>query len=97
MNIILTNGFYIEIGNLNYMLRRKSLEQKPDGTPFEADRFIGYYGNLKSAVKGFVEESHNIGDDSVSLEAYVDRVERSNQETAVKIAAYLMEKYPQDE
>lgn len=89
MDILLSDGYYIDVDNLNFILKRKTKDRKKDGQEHDIERTIGYFGNLKGAVIRFIEETNKGPDEVASLREYADRVERSNKQTAMLIANRL--------
>lgn len=89
MKVTLLEGYFIDIDSLNYTLKKKSREQRKDGTEYDSEKTIGYFGNLKGAVERFLQESQQDADVVVSLRGYVDRVEKSNREKAAFIEERL--------
>lgn len=89
MTITLLDGYYIDVDSLNYTLKRKSRETKKDGTEYEAERTIGYFGSLRKAVRAFLVISQQSEEVSLNLMGFVERVEESNKRTAMEITELL--------
>lgn len=82
--IKLAGDFYIEIDNLNHTLKQSKVSET-SGKIYEKTH--GYYGNVRSAVKGFVAAYQvEYGfTDLESLDEYVVAVELLNAEAVEKI------------
>lgn len=92
MTIIeLTNGYYIEIDELNYTLKQEYNGLTKDGFLRQGVRTRGYFGNLEQALKKFVKLNQiNCTDDEIlDLNSYVRRIEESNKDAVYAIARML--------
>ena len=93
MTITLLDGYYIDADSLNYTLKRKIRKVKKDGTEYDADRIVGYFGSLKKAVRAFLVITQQSSEDVVDLKAFVEYVEESNMKTAKEIKELLEGRY----
>lgn len=89
MTITLLDGYFIDTDSLNYTLKRISREKKKDGTEYDAERTVGYFGSLRKAVRAFLVITQQSGEATLDLRAFVERVEKSNKKTAIEIEALL--------
>ena len=78
--ITLKNGYYIEIDPLNYTLRQKYTGKTKPGEKKEAFRTFGYFGNMESTIRKYLELTQlNILDgERLTLEEYVDSIQKIN-------------------
>lgn len=84
MIINLTNGFFIEIDDLNHTLKQKYIGKKKDGTKYEAERVCGYFGqDMEGAIAKYVKLNQNVllAQETMELEEYVKSIKRINFET----------------
>lgn len=77
--IILSNNFFIDVDPLNYTLREKFEGKTKDGIGKESFRTLGYYGNLRGAIRKYIETcvQAEISDETLTIEKYVERVEKA--------------------
>lgn len=59
MNVVLTNGYFIEIDKLNHTLKQKFSGKDRDGNEKESVRVCGYCRDLKQAVEMFLKNNQN--------------------------------------
>lgn len=85
--IVLFNGYFIEIDPLNHTLKQKYTGKDKDGNEKEAERIIGYYPNVKAALKRFVSlvQVDETDNRIIDMEQYLEAVEKANQ----KVMDYL--------
>ena len=78
--ITLKNGYYIEIDPLNYTLRQKYIGKTKSGEKKEAFRTFGYFGNMESAIRKYLELSQLdvLDGERLTLEEYVDSIQKIN-------------------
>lgn len=78
--ITLKNGYYIEIDPLNYTLRQKYTGETKLGEKKEAFRTFGYFGNMESAIRKYLELSQLdvLDGERLTLEEYVDSIQKIN-------------------
>lgn len=78
--ITLKNGYYIEIDPLNYTLRQKYTGETKYGEKKEAFRTFGYFGNMESAIRKYLELSQLdvLDGERLTLEGYVDSIQKIN-------------------
>lgn len=83
--INLTNGYFIEVDDLNHTLKQRYKGKKKDGEERDGIRTHGYYGNLNHALTAFVKlnQIDCMADTAVTMGEYVRRIEEINNE-AVK-------------
>ena len=93
MKIELTNGYYIEIDELNHTLKQEYVGKDKDRNSKVSVRVIGYYGKLEHAVDRFVScnQIGIIGQKSVSMKDYVKMVEDINKKAVNDIMSVLRE------
>lgn len=91
--IKLAKGYYVEIDNLNYMLKKRVLIEKGKDAGKKKGKTLGYYSNLKGAIQGFLKFYHIEygGDRFDGLESYVKEVERLNKK-AVRLIEKQLQK-----
>lgn len=91
MQITLTNGYYIEIDELNHTLKQEYVGKDKDGNSKVAVRVVGYYGKLEHAIKRFLQcnQIGIIGQKSVSMKEYVKMVEDINKKAVNDIMSVL--------
>lgn len=91
MQISLANGYYIDVDEFNYTLKRKYAGKSKDGEEKECVKVIGYYGSLKNAVEGFIK--HNQIDamayTSLNMREYVKIVDQINKDAVRAITSVL--------
>ena len=78
--IDLKNGYYIEIDTLNYTLRQKYTGKTKSGEEKEAFRTLGYFGNVESAIRKYIELSQMdvLDGERLTLEEYVESIQKIN-------------------
>ena len=89
--INLTNGFFIEIDELNHTLKQKYIGKDKYGNPKEGKRLCGYFNNLDGAIGKFVKLNRTalLACETMELEEYVKRIERINKEAVQAIKSVL--------
>ena len=77
--IILTDNFFIDVDPLNYTLKEKFEGKTKDGIEKESFRTLGYYGNLRGAIRKYIEMhvQTEISDETLTIEKYAERVENA--------------------
>lgn len=90
--IAIDDEYYIEVDEYNWTLHLiKPTDQSKKTTKNDTrDVVIGYYANLKNAIKAYVE-LRNIQNlrELKSLSEYCDFVEKNNKETISKVTKLL--------
>lgn len=78
--ITLKNGYYMEVDPLNYTLRQKYTGETKSGEKKEAFRTFGYFGNIESAIRKYIELSQMdvLDGERLTLEEYVDSIQKIN-------------------
>ena len=78
--ITLKNGYYIEIDPLNYTLRKKYTGETKSGEKRDAFRTLGYFGNIESAIRKYIELTRLdiLDGERLTLEEYVDSIQKIN-------------------
>ena len=78
--ITLKNGYYIEIDPLNYTLRQKYTGETKSGENKGAFRTFGYFGDIESAIRKYIELSQMdvLDGERLTLEEYVDSIQKTN-------------------
>ena len=78
--INLKYGYYIEIDPLNYTLRQKLKGKTREGQEKDSVRTCGYFGNIRSAIAEYLNliQLEVMRDEVISMQQYVDAVEKSN-------------------
>ena len=78
--INLKNGYYIEIDPLDYTLRQKYTGETKYGEKKDAFRTFGYFGNIESAIRKYIELSQMdvLEGERLTLEEYVDSIQKIN-------------------
>lgn len=81
ITIELTNGYYIEVDELNHTLKQRYTGKTKDGTEKEGIRLKGYYGNLQHALEGFIRHNQidSMADFKGDLEEYVKTIDEINK------------------
>lgn len=89
--INLTNGYFIEIDDLNHTLKQRYKGNTKDGKERDGVRTHGYYGNLNHALTAFVKlnQLDCMADTSVTMGEYVNRIEEINNEAVKAIESVL--------
>ena len=98
MIINLTNGFFIEIDDLNHTLKQKYIGEKKDGTKYEAERVCGYFGqDMEGAIARYIKLNQNVllAQETMELEEYVKSIKRINFE-AVSVIKRAVSVYGDD-
>lgn len=94
MIINLTNGFFIEIDDLNHTLKQKYIGEKKDGTKYDAERVCGYFGkDLEGAIRKYMRLNQNVllVQETMELEEYVKSIKRINEDAVRALKAILWE------
>lgn len=93
MKIKLSNGYYIEIDPLNFTLKQTYEGKRKTGDKKEAERLIGYYGNIEDALESFLKhnqidfmEELNV---SMDLNTYLKSVQEANIQAVEAIKCML--------
>ena len=83
----LNYGYYIEIDQLNYTLRQQYIGQKRTGEEKEAVRTYGYYGNIRDAMKRYLEpiQIDKLGNGIYTIDEYINIISKSNKEALAGI------------
>lgn len=92
MKINLTNGFFIEIDDLNNTLKQKYIGEKKDGTKYDAERVCGYFGkDLEGAIRKYIRLNQNVllVQETMELEEYVKSIKRINEDAVRDFKALL--------
>lgn len=82
MQIILINGYYIDVTPNNFTLKQKYIGTRKDGTKKESVKIISHCGSLEQALETFLR-LNQIPHDSklaVDLMEYANYTEQSNKE-----------------
>lgn len=88
MSVIKLNyGYYIEIDQLNYTLRQKYIGTKRTGELKDAVRTYGYYGDIRAAMKRYIEliQMDKLGEEIYSIEEYINIIEKINKDALISI------------
>ena len=82
MIIKLTNGFYIEVDEMNYTLKRKYVTEDKEGKPKDVEKTIGYYSSLDGAIKRYITLNQIVlnSREAMELDEFVKSIERINNE-----------------
>jgi len=91
MIIKLSNGYYIEIDNLNHTLKQNYIGTTKDGEKKEYEKTIGYFSNLDNALKRYLihNQTDFMADSSMSLDEYLEFVEEANKQAIKEIKSLL--------
>ena len=91
MQIILTDGYYIQIDPLNYTLYQSYKGKSKKGDPIEGRRTIGYYGKLEHAIERYLElaQLDKIPGTLNSLPEYIGAIKTANKATVEEIRRML--------
>ena len=54
MIIKLSNGYYIEVDNLNHTLKQTYIGKTKDGKTKECEKVIGYFSSLDNALQRYL-------------------------------------------
>lgn len=74
MIIELTDNYYIDIDKYNYTLINKYNAKTKQGEIVESEKVIGYYPNLKFALRRFLLLSIELDEDMrISIEEFIDK------------------------
>lgn len=81
--IELTNGYYIDVDDLNNTLKQRYDGKTKDGEIRGAERVIGYYGKIENAIMAYLEHNQNdlLGDAGISIDEYVKQIDKINKES----------------
>lgn len=93
MKIIeLTNGYFIEIDELNHTLKQRYDGKSRDGADKEAVKIVGFYSNIDLAISAYIRyrQIDSPSFTGVQMKEYVNQVKKSNDE-AVKAIKKMLE------
>lgn len=92
--IELTNGYFIEVDELNHTLKQRYKGTTKDGKEKEGIRVKGYYGNFQHALEHFVRHNQidRMDDFRGDLDEYVKTIDRINKEAIQAIDSVLRNK-----
>ena len=82
MQINLTNGYFVVTDPMNHTLKKKyTVVSKKDGSQKEVEKVCGYFSNLESAVKKFLElnQIDLLSDTAVDFMGYLDSIQTINE------------------
>ena len=97
MKILLGNGYFVEIDNLNHTLKQEYIGTNKEGAFQQYEKVHGYFSNLDSAVERYLLLNQNdlMADSRLGMKKYLELVRLAN-ENAVKafkeVNAYDVEK-----
>lgn len=85
MLIKLDKDFYIEIDDLNHILKQRYKRTSRDGEEKDAEKVLGYFPDVEACVEKYIDARQKLlaPDKTVTLREYVNLVKKSNNE-AVK-------------
>lgn len=91
--IRLTGGYYIEIDNLNHILKEVRVVKKGKNAGQEYDRIVGYYSNLEGAIRAFLKayQLDNGTNEKLSFADYIQEITQLNEEAVRLIRAGIEE------
>lgn len=91
VTIELSNGYFIEIDQLNYILKRNKTITNKSGEEKQRTAIIGCYGKLEYCVKEFLRQNgHDLmSNDCISMNEYLDRLETSVNNAVIDICNAL--------
>lgn len=80
--IILRDGYFIEVDEMNATLKQKYIGEKKDGTKKDCERTIGYYSKPIDALKRFVvlNRLDKMDGMSLSISEYVNALVKADTE-----------------
>ena len=89
--ITLNNGYYVEIGKLDYTLKQDYINKNGKS----ATRIVGYYGNMRHLMRKYLEQCQISYEapEGIEMMEYVKLVEESN-EKAVSGLCDVLDKFP---
>jgi hypothetical protein len=90
--INLTNGYLIEVDDLNYTLKQRYIGEDKDGNPKEAERVCGYFGkDLDSAVRKYLRLNQNalMDQEAMEMEEYMKKIHEINNEAVKAIKSVI--------
>ena len=93
--INLRYGYYIDIDPLNYTIRQKFKGRSKDGKEKDSVRTCGYFGNIRTAISEYLKlvQLEVMRDEVLSMQKYVEAVEKSNS-LALQGIAEELQKFP---
>ena len=84
MRIMLTNGFYIDTDERNYILMQRRTSKGKDGKPKEVDKLCGYFGrnDITAVLRRYLKLNQNVllDDETMEIEEYIKSIERINND-----------------
>ena len=91
MNVILTNGYFIEIDSLNHTLKQKYIGENKNGEEREYERVLGYFSNLENAIERYLLhiQSDGMEDVPLTLDEYLTHVKESNKKAVREIVSLV--------
>lgn len=92
MKILLGNGYFVEIDNLNHTLKQNKCGKDKQGNEKEYEKTHGYFSNLESAIERylFLNQIDFMTDCSIKMNQYLELVRVAN-ENAVKAVKAIVE------
>ncbi|OUO78179.1 hypothetical protein B5F53_11570 [Blautia sp. An249] len=94
MRIILAENYVIDIDPLNYTLKKKYIGKDSSGNDKAAEKVCGYFGNVRECVEEFIRlaQIEKLKGMELSLEGYLERLEKENKRIADEIIRMMEEK-----
>lgn len=91
MIIKLTNGFFIEIDEMNYTLKQNFIGKGKDEKPKTSVRVIGYFSTMDGAIKRYitVNQTQLLLEEAMEMEQYVKSIEKINNDALRQFKSIL--------
>ena len=91
MQIKLSNGYFIEIDNLNHTLKQKYTGKNKNGEEVENERVLGYFSNLGNAIERYLlhKQSDGMEDVPLTFDEYLTHVKESNKKAVREIVSLV--------
>lgn len=90
--INLTNGFFIEVDDLNHTLKQRFIGKDKDGNAKESERVCGYFGkDIGAAIGKYIRLNQNalLAQEAIEMEEYIKSIERINKDAVRAFKALL--------
>lgn len=80
--IELTNGYYIEVDDMNCTLKQRYIGEKKTGEKKDAERTIGYYKTVTDALERLfcLNRLDKMDGMELSLTGYINAIEKADSE-----------------
>lgn len=94
IEIELAGGYFIELEEMNHMLKQRFEGKTNDGKVKKSVKTHGYFRDLEQALDHFIKryQEEYMGGMNLSLEAYVELVKHSNNKAVNMIREMIEER-----